>query len=755
MPGYLNRLSVRTATGVLIACVLAATVVVVIGTRSSAKHHDDATRRAERATTNSALYEDALGSAYNEWVTVVGYFTLHDPTYVDKFGQSRARFDAALNALRDDAVAHDPAQVGELDAFSATHARFADGDSQIIDAIGRNDLATALQIATQTGLTVDSQQFLADLRQKIDEQRAELRAAQQEQVHAEGATLGWFLIIGTMCLGLLIVVSLAGYRWIARPLHRASSATRAIASGDLSARVPLGGPTELAALADDVNGMADALIRRSEELNAYLSKDLEKRTLELERANADLSREVDDRRRAEESLARALEAERELEKQLRHQAFHDPLTSLANRARFLDRLDHALQRGARRRGKLAILFMDIDDFKSVNDSLGHPVGDQLLIDVAKRIDLHLRPGDTAARLGGDEFAVLLEDVSGNEEASTVADRIISSLRTPLVLNDVEVFVRASIGIVVGAGGDHADELIRRADVAMYVAKASGKGRAAVYDPGMEASIVGRLELAAELQRAVERDEFELHYQPSIILSSGRIAGVEALLRWRHPSRGIIAPAEFVPVAEETGLILPIGRWVLREACLQAARLQQEFSSDPPITMAVNISARQVHQPGLLDVVSEALRESGIAPDTLVLEITESLMMQDADLAISRLNELKQLGIRLAIDDFGTGYSSLSYLRRFPVDILKIDKSFVDGVSSHGKEQELAQSIIELGQTLHLEIVAEGVEHAEQLGWLRSRKCNLGQGFLFSEPLPPDALEELLRSPAIPPSLRVA
>jgi EAL domain-containing protein (putative c-di-GMP-specific phosphodiesterase class I) len=260
---------------------------------------------------------------------------------------------------------------------------------------------------------------------------------------------------------------------------------------------------------------------------------------------------------------------------------------------------------------------------------------------------------------------------------------------------------------------------------------------------MERSIVGRLEMASELQRAVERGEFVLHYQPSIVLASGRIAGVEALLRWNHPLRGIVAPAEFVPVAEETGLILPIGEWVLREACMQARRWQQEFPSEAPLTMAVNISARQVHQPGLLEVVAGALRESGIDPATLVLEITETLMMQDADLAITRLNELKQLGVRLAIDDFGTGYSSLSYLRRFPVDILKIDKSFVDGVSHHGKEQELAQSIIELGQTLRLEIVAEGVEHEEQLGWLQSRRCNLGQGFLFSEPVDAEAVSRLL------------
>jgi diguanylate cyclase (GGDEF)-like protein len=743
--GRRHCISVRAATALLIALVLAAITMTVVATRTSAKQHDDARMRADRAITNSSLYEDALGGFYSEWVTVVGYFSLRDPAYIERFHQSRDDVEAALIALRDDAHRHEPGRVAQLDAFIETHARFAEGDEIVIQAITDGDVGRAITFATDTGLTRDSDNFIGQLQAQIKAQRSELSAAQSQQQAAEAATLRWSLAVAGMCVGMLVIVGIAGYRWIARPLRGASIATRAIASGDLSARVHPGGPSELAALADDVNSMADALIRRSDELNAYLSKDLESRTAELERANSELSHEVEDRKRAEESLARALEAERELEEQLRHQAFHDRLTGLANRARFMDRLDHARQRSARHGQGLAVLFMDIDDFKSVNDSLGHPVGDRLLIEVAGRVEGNLRPGDTAARFGGDEFAVLLEDVASPDAAAVVAERIIEALRPPLVLDDREVFVRASVGISMGVGNDDPNELVRRADVAMYAAKADGKGRFATYDLEMDTSLVGRLQLASELQRAVERKEFVLHYQPSVVLETGRIAGVEALVRWQHPVRGIVPPAEFVPVAEETGLILPIGRWVLNEACVQARKWQQAYPSEMPLTMAVNISARQVHQPGLLDVVRDALRDSGLPPESLVLEITETLMMQDAELAIARLNELKELGVRIAIDDFGTGYSSLSYLRRFPVDILKVDKSFIDGVSRQGKERELAQSIIELGQTLNMEIVAEGVEHAEQLGWLQSRHCTLGQGYYFSEPVAADALAALLRT----------
>ncbi|HTG48662.1 MAG TPA: EAL domain-containing protein [Actinomycetota bacterium] len=438
---------------------------------------------------------------------------------------------------------------------------------------------------------------------------------------------------------------------------------------------------------------------------------------------------------------------KEFEEELQHQALHDALTGLANRALFPDRVQHALDRQLRDGRPVSVLFMDLDDFKTINDSLGHAAGDQVLREIGVRLLGNLRTADTAARLGGDEFAVLLED--GGEEGMTAADvaeRILSMMDEPFLLDGTEVFVRASIGISVAEPGDvpeSAEELLRNADVAMYLAKEKGKNRYQLFEPAMHDTALKRLELKAALQRALEHDEFRLFYQPVIELESGKVSGVEALIRWFHPERGMVPPLDFIPLAEETGLIVPIGHWVLKEACRYAAELQGRYPLAEPLHMAVNLSARQVARTELVDEVREILTDTGLDPSTLILEITESVMIQDMDLAIARLTELKALGVQLAIDDFGTGYSSLNYVRRFPVDILKVDKSFIDGVTEGGESSALTAAVIELASILNLRPVAEGIERADQLQRLLELQCDLGQGFLFAKPLPDAELEPML------------
>lgn len=437
------------------------------------------------------------------------------------------------------------------------------------------------------------------------------------------------------------------------------------------------------------------------------------------------------------------------EEQLQHQAFHDSVTSLANRALFKDRVEHALERQSRGDRPISVLFMDLDDFKTINDSLGHAAGDRMLAEVGERLKTCLRSADTAARLGGDEFAILLEDGGGQGvEAAEVAARIMSALEAPFNLDEKEVFVRASIGIATASqdkesGPDGAEDILRDADVAMYMAKEAGKARYQVFEPAMHETALRRLELKADLQRAVDHSEFFLNYQPIIELESGDISGLEALLRWNHPQRGVIPPLDFIPLAEETGLIVPIGQWVLEEACRQGKSLQERFPHDPPLYITVNLSVRQIQRPTIVDEVAHVLMETELDPSTLALEITESVMMQDMELSIQRLTELKALGVRLAVDDFGTGYSSLNYIRRFPVDILKVDKSFVDNVNEGGEQSALTAAIIELAGILKLLPVAEGIERADQLEKLLDLKCDLGQGFYFAKPLPMNEIDELL------------
>ena len=426
-------------------------------------------------------------------------------------------------------------------------------------------------------------------------------------------------------------------------------------------------------------------------------------------------------------------------------AFVDPLTGLPGRELFLDRLENALARSQRDGHEVTVLFIDLDRFKLVNDSLGHFAGDALLSQVAERLAIGLRRSDTIGRVGGDEFVALLHDGDGRRNPRRVAERLIAALQEAFTVEGREVFVSASIGIA--SGDQAAEDLLRQADVAMYRAKRLGTGRWVVFEPSMQAEALERLELEADLRHAVERDELELRYQPILELNSDhRIVAVEALLRWRHPTRGLLSPVDFIPLAEETGLIVAMGRWVLDEACRQAAEWQRRYPPPPggqPLAISVNLSGVQLARPELVDEVRDALA-GRIDPATLILEITETVVMQEGDAVIERLHALKELGIRLAIDDFGTGYSSLRYLSRFRADILKIAKPFVDGIGRQSAEEAaLSRAIVDLGTVLELQTVAEGIELYEQEVELQSLGCQLGQGFLFSRPLDAAALEALL------------
>ena len=416
------------------------------------------------------------------------------------------------------------------------------------------------------------------------------------------------------------------------------------------------------------------------------------------------------------------------------QAFRDALTRLPNRALFQDRVEHALARATRHPGALAVLFVDLDGFKSVNDSLGHGAGDELLREVAERLRACVRPADSVARLGGDEFAVLVEDITAQEDATKVAQRLCDAVAVPFSIGGHDASVTASVGIAFNRSADTADELLRNADVAMYAGKDSGRAQYKLFAVEMHTAVVSRVELEHQIRVACDLEQFAVYYQPIISLETGRLAGLEALVRWQHPTRGLLAPAEFIDVAVKTGTIVPIGRWVLDTAC-QRARQWHDRHPSVPFTISVNLSPVQLFQPDLVETVRGALDRWGVAPEALVLELTEEVMIKDADTAARRLQELKDLGVQLAIDDFGTGYSSLNYLRHLPVDILKIDKSFVDGLTAGPTESAFGKLIIDFAHTLGLRTVAEGVEQADQAVALRRLGCHLAQGYLFAKPLP--------------------
>ncbi len=441
-------------------------------------------------------------------------------------------------------------------------------------------------------------------------------------------------------------------------------------------------------------------------------------------------RDISDRKRSEELITRM--------------AFFDPLTGLANRTLFGDRLGMAIAHAHRDKEGLAVMFLDVDHFKTVNDTLGHEIGDALLQEIAVRLRDLVREGDTVARLGGDEFTLLLAGISDEDTAGALASKVLEALRPPFEIGDHEIHVTASIGIAFcGPAADTAERLLRCADTAMYRAKESGRNAWRAYDPSMDETALERFSLKNDLRRVLERGELEVHYQPLARVLDGQVTGVEALLRWRHPERGLVGPGEFIPLAEETGFIVPIGEWVLKVACEQARTWHD--AGFPGLRVAVNLSARQFLHADLLETVAGALESSGLAPGMLELEITESIAMQNAEFMLDTFWRLRDMGVRIAIDDFGTGYSSLDRLKRFPIHTLKVAQAFMDGVCENDESAAIATTIIVLAQSLKLNVVAEGVETDRQLAFLREQGCNELQGYLLCKPLPPRQLSRLLAS----------
>jgi diguanylate cyclase (GGDEF)-like protein/PAS domain S-box-containing protein len=440
-------------------------------------------------------------------------------------------------------------------------------------------------------------------------------------------------------------------------------------------------------------------------------------------------------------------ARKAVEQQLLFDAFHDALTGLPNRALFMDRLGHIIHSSKRHKDSLyAVLFLDLDRFKVVNDSLGHMVGDQFLKTVSERLVLSLRPGDTVARLGGDEFALLLEDIRDPGEIIHIVERIQNELALPFTIDKQQIFTTASIGIAMSSPHyEKPEHILRDADIAMYQAKAQGRACHKIFDSTMYENTVERLRIETDLRQAVNNNEFVIHYQPVMDIKADRLVGFEALIRWVHPKLGLVSPMEFIPLAEETGLIIPIGEWILKEACRQVHIWQEQYQFTPPLKLSVNISGKQLSQPDLVPRISEILNETGLEASSLALEITESMIMENPDAAARIMGQLRDLGIHIHIDDFGTGYSSLSYIHRFPINALKIDRSFVAKMFANDENMEIIKAIISLAHSLNLDLIAEGLELSDQLSHLKKLKCQFGQGFLFSRPMEVKRIENCFAS----------
>jgi diguanylate cyclase (GGDEF)-like protein/PAS domain S-box-containing protein len=831
-----RRLSLIAITALVVLTFAVTASGLALITSSGMRTRSSTLETVAKETTALKLYEDIRSAGFAESAAAVSYLGIPRQEFLDRFAQARAEVESSIASLKEMVPGNDIAQRQQIADLERKHSDLASTYDAVLASLERSDSAAAFQLAENNDLPAQAEQLWDALDTAIVGARADVVSAQQANESTQRtsdrailvAAVAWTILVAGAGVGL--------YHWVVRPLQRVARAAGRIAEGGVETRSPITGPREVANLAGDVNVMADSLIERSEQLNAYLSKNLEARTAELEQANAALEEseqrfrslvqnapdlitvvdadtrvlyqspsmnrvlgyEVDEivgtelsslvhkedvgallaffqkqmgrpgevakvevRLRHRDGSWRHLEIagsdqrgdavagivlnsrditeRKRLEEQLRYQAFHDPLTGLANRASFTDRLEHALVRSQRTLKMVAVLFIDLDSFKAINDSLGHSAGDVLLKSVSKRLQGCLRAGDTAARLGGDEFAIILEDLDGIEGATRVAEAILDAQQSPFSYRGKEVFVRASIGVATADATRRKPRsalrtVLRNADVAMYAAKRRGKAHYEVYNETMHLSLLRRLELLSDLRGAMDRDEFIIQYQPTVDLQTNQILGLEALVRWQHPRHGLIMPEDFIPLAEESGVIRLLGQWVLQESCRQMSAWDREDVGDQTPTLSVNVSVQQLLHPGFVQEVRDVLEDAGLEPSRLTLEVTESITMHPVEATMRVLNELKEIGVRLAIDDFGMGSSSFAYLQHFPFDVLKIDKAFVQHAAGDGDNRELIQKVIELGKVLNLEVIAEGIEQGAQLNELRALECEMGQGFLFAEPM---------------------
>jgi diguanylate cyclase (GGDEF)-like protein len=541
---------------------------------------------------------------------------------------------------------------------------------------------------------------------------------------------GSLLLIINSGIGAVVVAVLLSKRlifYLSTPFREMIDLFKKVENGDLSQRFPIKYTDEFGKVSIYMNHM----LSRLQYMTTTLEQQVQDRTKQLREANEQLQKELKERKRAQDQLA--------------YSAMHDPLTDLPNRNLFMDRLSHVIERSKRRDDySYAVFFMDLDRFKVVNDSLGHDTGDLLLIESAKRLEDSVRGEDTVARLGGDEFVILLEDLNGSLDYQTFADRIQRKLAMPVEIGAYRVFVSVSTGIVLGDPRyDNPEDVLRDADIAMYRAKNQGRGRYEVFNPEMLEAALSRMELENDLRKALENEEFIVQYQPIIKLSDRQIIGFEALVRWEHPTQGQLSPGEFIPLAEETGLIVPIGYLVLDKACQQISHWQKQYPSEPPLTMNVNLSTRQCADIDLIDEIKRLLEKYHLPPNSLNLELTESLVIEDTKYITSMLKKLRELGISVQIDDFGTGYSSLGYLNTLPIDVLKIDRTFINQLGTTDSGLEIIQTILALAHGLGMKVIAEGVETDEQMSKLESMGCEYMQGFLFANPVDARGAGDLL------------